>query len=171
MTEHKDPTIGAHAIARERASSAPHRIGAGYVGRAFGGAGSDGWRGVVSISDGTDQHIDVLVAVAGKVPLGPSSVKPDIVCALVEEIAGDFPRGGSVAGVAGGDRRRRRRTTRAAAGRKVPRSVADGFRVATRLSDRQHGDPVGLHPVCGDLSLRATQRDLTRAHEVVKAVL
>lgn len=78
--------------AKARASSAPHGIGAVFLYNV--NAEDDGWHGVVTISDGRDSKIDVLVAVGADVPLGPGSVKPEIVAALVEEMAGDYEEDG-----------------------------------------------------------------------------
>src|SRR5262245_46753054 len=87
MTDSFETRDAIYAEVLERAANTRNGIGAIFLGNAS--AASDGWRGMVAISDG-GTVIEVLVATTGQPRLGSGSVRPDVVAGLVEEMAGDY---------------------------------------------------------------------------------
>ena len=82
----------AHARAAERAKTARYGIGAAVVESLS--PEDDGWRGSVAVTDASGERHLMLVAVGADVPLGRGSARPELIAALVEEMAGDYPEDG-----------------------------------------------------------------------------
>jgi hypothetical protein len=94
----RDDVEQAYTVARERATKARYGVGAAFIGSVFGDRADDSWRGVVAVTDGTEDH-QMLVCVSETVPLGAGSAKGELIAALIEEMAGDYADGERLEGL------------------------------------------------------------------------
>jgi hypothetical protein len=92
MERHENPQEFERAItvARSRAASAPHGIGAAYV-RDRSDPELPGWYGEVAVDDGSGAQLAVLVGISASGGGSPfMTVDGDKVAAMIEELAGEF---------------------------------------------------------------------------------